>query len=194
MKKIQNQKIYKCVHTRGQKIRGWLALIMLFICGLMVGMGIKSNKNFSASDSGLNIDQCEWAERVLLSEMPDEKTYDVYAHELRLKIYQELESFCGEKYLPRVYFEKDIIRILYNVAQENNDFQQDKVQLDQLTFQLQQKEHKLQQQTAQLAQCESQIQEHAAQFAACEEQIQQHAAQLVACENLNKIGERDEDK
>lgn len=173
---MKSEKRISVVHTPMQRLWGILALGALFACGLMVGIGVgKSNKNFSASDSGLNIDQCEWAERVLLSEMPDEKTYDVYAHELRLKIYQELDSFCGEKYLPRVHFEKEIIQILYNMSQENNDFQQDKVQLDQLTFQLQQKEHKLQQQTAQLAQCES--------------QIQQHAAQLAACENLNKIGE-----
>ena len=190
---MKSEKRISVVHTPMQRLWGILALGALFACGLMVGMGIKSNKNFSASDSDLNINQCEWAERVLFSEMPDEKTYDVYAHELRLKIYRELERFCGEKYLPRVLFEKEIIQILYNMSQENNDFQQDKVQLDQLTFQLQQKEHKLQQQTAQLALCEEQIQQHAAQAAqidACREQIQQRTAQLAACENLNKIGER----
>lgn len=32
------------VHTKSQKIYGWLAFIALFICGMMVGMGIKENK------------------------------------------------------------------------------------------------------------------------------------------------------
>ena len=177
---MKSEKRISVVHTPMQRLWGILALGALFACGLMVGIGVgKSNKNFSASDSDLNINQCEWAERVLLSEMPDEKTYDVYAHELRLKIYRELESFCGEKYLPRVHFEEEIIRILYNVSQENNDFQQDKVQLDKFAVQ-----------AAQIDACREQIQQRTEQLAACEEQIRQHAAQLAACENLNKIGER----
>lgn len=32
------------VHTKSQKIYGWLAFIALFICGMMVGMGVKENK------------------------------------------------------------------------------------------------------------------------------------------------------
>lgn len=32
------------VHTKSQKIQGWLAFIALFICGVMVGMGVKENK------------------------------------------------------------------------------------------------------------------------------------------------------
>lgn len=32
------------VHTKSQKILGWLAFIALFICGVMVGMGVKENK------------------------------------------------------------------------------------------------------------------------------------------------------
>ncbi len=32
------------VHTKSQKIYGWLAFIALFICGVMVGMGVKENK------------------------------------------------------------------------------------------------------------------------------------------------------
>ena len=173
---MKSEKKISIVHTPMQRLWGILVLAALFACGLMVGMGIKSNKFFSVSDYKFQVNECEWAERVLFSEMPDEKTYDVYAHELRLKIYQELERFCGEKYFSRVQFEKDIIQILYNISLENNNFQQDKVQLDKFA--------------AQLAMCEEQIQQRVAQLAMCEEQIQQRAAELATCENLNKIGER----
>lgn len=40
---MQNQ--YRVVHTRGQKIKGWLALVMLFVCGVMVGACINEQKN-----------------------------------------------------------------------------------------------------------------------------------------------------
>lgn len=127
---MKSDKRISVVHTPMQRLWGILALGALFVCGLMVGMGIKSNKNFSASDSGLNIDQCEWAERVLLSEMPDEKTYDVYAHELRLKIYQELERFCGIKYQKNIDFEITIIDSLTEVFRENNKLQKTRAQVN----------------------------------------------------------------
>lgn len=38
-------KQYRCVHTRAQKFWGWFALTMLFICGMMVGLGINGNPN-----------------------------------------------------------------------------------------------------------------------------------------------------
>ena len=43
MAKKQSKKVYKVVHTRSQKIKGWLAFIMLFVCGVMVGMGMEYN-------------------------------------------------------------------------------------------------------------------------------------------------------
>jgi hypothetical protein len=36
---------FRCVHTRTQKIWGCFALTMLFICGVMVGLGINGNPN-----------------------------------------------------------------------------------------------------------------------------------------------------
>ncbi len=40
MKKVQSNQAYKCVYSPSQKIKGWFAFIMLFVCGLMVGTGI----------------------------------------------------------------------------------------------------------------------------------------------------------
>lgn len=36
---------FRCVHTRTQKIWGCFALTMLFVCGVMVGLGINGNPN-----------------------------------------------------------------------------------------------------------------------------------------------------
>ena len=44
MTKTKSKKVYKVVYTRSQKIKGWLALIMLFVCGVMVGVGFANNK------------------------------------------------------------------------------------------------------------------------------------------------------
>ena len=113
-----------------QRFWGILALGALFACGLMVGMGIKSNEFFSVSNSNFQVNECEWAENVLLSEMPDEKTHDVYAHELRLKIYRELERFCGIKYQKNIDFEITIIGSLTEVFHENNKLQKTRAQVN----------------------------------------------------------------
>lgn len=42
---MKNQKQYRCVYTRSQKIKGWLAFIMLFVCGIMVGVSLNGYKN-----------------------------------------------------------------------------------------------------------------------------------------------------
>ncbi|MEE1111348.1 MAG: hypothetical protein UIH99_04000 [Alphaproteobacteria bacterium] len=42
---MKNQKQYRCVYTRSQKIKGWLAFIMLFVCGIMVGVSLHGYKN-----------------------------------------------------------------------------------------------------------------------------------------------------
>lgn len=45
---------YRAVHTPAQKFWGWMALIALFICGIMVGVGINSN---SEKNSAINTAQ-----------------------------------------------------------------------------------------------------------------------------------------
>lgn len=48
MKKLKQGHI---VHTRGQKVAGWIALIMLFICGMMVGVAINKKQTGVVVDS-----------------------------------------------------------------------------------------------------------------------------------------------
>ena len=42
-------KQYTCVHTRTQKFWGWTALVLLFVCGIMVGLGIGDKPNHVAN-------------------------------------------------------------------------------------------------------------------------------------------------
>jgi hypothetical protein len=144
---VKKLKRISVVHTPMQRFLGVLALLALFVCGIMVGVGLSNEKIFSALDSDLKTNQCVWAENVLLSEMPDEKTYDVFAHQFRFKIYQELEQFCGNKYEDRLQFEFAMLNVLENLNEGKNQFQQ---------------------QAAQLHQCQMQSMEISARLAACE--------------------------
>ena len=48
MRKIQN-KTQKCICTRTQKVKYWLAFVLLFICGIMVGTGFNEHKPIKAN-------------------------------------------------------------------------------------------------------------------------------------------------
>ena len=61
MKKIQTKQTYRCVYTRSQKIKGWLAFIMLFVCGVMVGTGI-AQKNVALKQKA-DVQQTEQKEK-----------------------------------------------------------------------------------------------------------------------------------
>ena len=69
---------YRCVHTRAQKFWGWTALVMLFICGIMVGLGINGNPNRYMNTASVtshpspNTKQtCTLIEESLLVRLPD---------------------------------------------------------------------------------------------------------------------------
>ena len=42
------------VHTPSQKIFGWMAFVFLFICGIMVGVGLNSNQIKNTKNWGYN--------------------------------------------------------------------------------------------------------------------------------------------
>ncbi|MDW3024095.1 MAG: hypothetical protein R8N50_00165 [Alphaproteobacteria bacterium] len=126
MKKIQNQKIYKCVHTRGQKIRGWLALIMLFICGLMVGVSISDRKTEQQESTLVQAVQeiqqtqqketCAVIEEIQLRWLNDENSGNIVDHQANVRVYETLfQHGCDEnkdKYRAAIVREMAIIDAL----------------------------------------------------------------------------------
>ena len=102
---------YRCVHTRAQKFWGWTALIMLFTCGIMVGLGINSNPNraskttvaseATAQEPINNITMkktCTLIEESLLVRLPDGDALITQKERIRrAKIYAQLsERGCPE--------------------------------------------------------------------------------------------------
>lgn len=126
MKKIQNQKIYKCVHTRGQKIRGWLALIMLFICGLMVGVSISDRKTEQQESTLVQAVQeiqqtqqketCAVIEEIQLRWLNDENSGNIEDHQANVHVYETLfQHGCDankDKYRAAIAREMTIIESL----------------------------------------------------------------------------------
>ena len=67
MAKTKSKKTYTLVYTRSQKIKGWLALIMLFVCGLMTGLGIGHKTIESQQTISQAAQQSQQKEHALLS-------------------------------------------------------------------------------------------------------------------------------
>ena len=89
MKKLKQGHI---VHTRGQKVAGWIALIMLFICGMMVGVAINKKQMGVVVDSDviqMSDRNCEKIEY----QMADPSTTVEKLSELK-DIYSE---YCAER-------------------------------------------------------------------------------------------------
>ncbi|MBO5705073.1 MAG: hypothetical protein J6R99_03595 [Alphaproteobacteria bacterium] len=87
------------VHTRGQKIKGWLAFIMLFVCGIMVGVGLNQHK-----PSKQNVEQ--WSSYKcgeLQNEMTSPSATAEKIKELR-KLYAE---YCAREQKPAVEEKKE---------------------------------------------------------------------------------------
>lgn len=80
------------VHTRGQKVAGWIALIMLFICGMMVGVAINKKQTKVVVDSDviqMSDRNCEKIEY----QMADPSTTAEKLSELK-DVYSE---YCAER-------------------------------------------------------------------------------------------------
>ena len=131
---MQNQ--YRVVHTRGQKIKGWLALVMLFVCGVMVGGGlnerhIKRNeitqlKEIAQQNAVAATQQsaCETIEEIYSRRLQPVDSGEVDMHNHNVSVYQVLLAHgCPEnknKYQQAINDEKKIIDSLQvNFVTEN---------------------------------------------------------------------------
>ena len=120
MKKIQPKQSYKCVYTRSQKIKGWLAFIMLFICGVMVGTGI-AQKNVALKQKA-DVQQteqketCAVVEEIQLRWLNDENSDYIEDHQANVRVYETLfQHGCPEnqgKYRDAIAREMTIIESL----------------------------------------------------------------------------------
>lgn len=120
MKKIQPKQSYKCVYTRSQKIKGWLAFIMLFICGVMVGTGI-GQKNVVIKQKA-DVQQteqketCAVIEEIQLHWLNDENSGHIEDHQANVRVYETLfQHGCPEnqvKYRDAIAREMMIIESL----------------------------------------------------------------------------------
>lgn len=92
MAKTKSKKTYKIVYTRGQKIKGWVALTLLFICGVMVGVGL-SGKNTVVNNNSVRTQQketCSVIEEIQLNYLADESSSYVDDHKQNIRIYETL--------------------------------------------------------------------------------------------------------
>ena len=120
MKKIQPKQSYKCVYTRSQKIKGWLAFIMLFVCGVMVGTGI-AQKNVVIKQKA-DVQQteqketCAVIEEIQLRWLNDESSDIIQDHQANVHVYETLfQHGCDankDKYRAAIAREMTIIESL----------------------------------------------------------------------------------
>lgn len=109
------------VHTKSQKILGWLAFIALFICGVMVGMGWSHNyvdykQNLVQENSHESKQTCAIIEEIQLRWLADENSPNVQEHQANLRVYETLfQHGCPEnqaKYRTAIAREMEIIEAL----------------------------------------------------------------------------------
>ena len=138
---MKKQKTVRVVHTRAQKIWGFLALAGLFLCGIMVGLGINGRPvpvatNAVADTSAVVTDApaetCEIIEEILMRDlMPVDSDY-VPNHEFNITVYEKLiMNGCSEnqmKYHKLAQQERDIV----NALQQNTTAQQTCEQIESL--------------------------------------------------------------
>ena len=120
MKKIQPKQSYKCVYTRSQKIKGWLAFIMLFVCGVMVGTGI-AQKNVVIKQKA-DVQQteqketCAVVEEIQLRWLNEESSDIIQDHQANVRVYETLfQHGCDankDKYRAAIAREMKIIESL----------------------------------------------------------------------------------
>lgn len=133
---MQNQ--YRVVHTRGQKIKGWLAFFMLFVCGVMVGGALserhikrneitQQNAVAAAQQNAVAETQqsaCETIEEIYSRRLAPVDSGEVDMHNHNVSVYQVLLAHgCPEnknKYQQAINDEKKIIDSLQvNFVTEN---------------------------------------------------------------------------
>lgn len=124
MKKQTQQ--YRVVHTKKQRIIGSLALLGLFVCGVMVGWGINSNRTVISepvvASNAVPVAQaqpqetCQIIEELLLERLFPVDAQDVWKHEENISIYEKLVmNGCPEnqqKYHNAAQREREIVAAL----------------------------------------------------------------------------------
>ena len=94
-----NKKV-RVVHTRKEKVLGWLALTGLFVCGLMVGLGINGRPAPTAvaeqQSASVAVEQeqpketCAIIEDLLIGRLAPIESQDVRDHEYNIGVYEKL--------------------------------------------------------------------------------------------------------
>lgn len=98
---MKKQKTVRVVHTRAQKIWGSLALAGLFLCGIMVGLGINgrpepvSDAVAAAPEQATVVTEqpretCQIIEELLLERLYPVDSQEVGAHEHNISVYEKL--------------------------------------------------------------------------------------------------------
>ncbi len=109
-------------HTTGQKIGGVLALITLFVCGVMVGVAINGRSRAfkpqepriqQAAGDTSDMETCQVIESMMLERLAPEDDYNPESHDSNIEIYTNLIKYgCpenGEKYRALIQREQDIL-------------------------------------------------------------------------------------
>lgn len=129
----KNKKV-QVIHTRQEKIFGWLALVALFVCGMMVGLGINGRPAPVAEVEQVvtpapvvepqTKENCEIIEKLLLERLAPLDSQDVNDHAYNIDVYEELAmKGClqnQETYYIAAAREREIIKILrkFEVGQQ----------------------------------------------------------------------------
>ena len=102
----KSKKICTTICSRNQKNKCWLAAVLLFICGLMTGIGSGYNvvKDKSLAQVAQDLQQqsqqketCAVIEDIQLGYLVDENSGDIYAHRANIRIYETLfQHGCPE--------------------------------------------------------------------------------------------------
>ncbi len=96
MKKVQN-KMPKCICTRTQKAKYWVAFVLLFICGVMVGVGFNEHKPIKANVEQWDSTKCFHLQNLMThSETPAEKLVELN------KMYAEYCTNAKKTVVPEV--------------------------------------------------------------------------------------------
>ena len=120
------QKKVQVVHTRREKVFGWLALTGLFVCGLMVGLGINGRPAPAvvAEQQSASVaegqeqpkETCAIIEDLLVGRLAPIESQDVRDHEYNIGVYEKLVmngcSANQQKYHNAAQREREIVAAL----------------------------------------------------------------------------------
>ncbi len=138
-----NNKMVRVGHTTAQKIWGGVALAGLFVCGLMVGLGV--NHGYAKKDVPPVVvenptpvvesqpkETCAIIEDLLIGRLSPVESQDVRDHEYNITVYEKLVmngcSANQQKYHNAAQREREIV----NALQEANNSQQTCEQIESL--------------------------------------------------------------